>query len=387
MTTSDPDTAPAARQPPAGYLLTPFAWVRRDLAPLLAREPGLAAHLFTLDRARMHLVAFALAHVKGVVTPTLAGAILSASRRAVLSAVLGAPPPGLRGVFDRMPHRVMPRESYVRLSGLFADAGAAKLLSHADTIDERLINLLFALPPALRCPAIVRLHDRCHTLDGLPQGLAFLASRGAVTDADAFARQLGRCRNPRAFASIVRNAAEALPLPDTLPPPRIGAADRIDDPRQIRTLARRWRNCLANYVDGIDGGECAFYLWQSDDLQAGCLVRRRGRLGWFLEEIKGPRNREPSSPHLLWIMETFAAMGVPGVSAAEVIAEICNAADDRGRRGPGWGLDLEAEDVEMADDEDGAGQAGDLTEVQRDIFDTVLCANAWAEDTDWAEAA
>ncbi len=387
MTTPDPASASAARHPEAGYLLTPFAWVRRDIAPLLAREPRLAAHLFTLDRPRMHLVAFALAHVKGVVTPSLAGSVLSASRRAVLSAVLGTPPPGLRGVFDRLPPRVMPRESYVRLARLFADAGAAKLLAHAEAVDERFIDLLFALPPGLRCPAIARLHDCCPTLDGLPQGLAFLASRGPVKDLDAFARQLGRCRNPRAFATIVRNVAEALPLPDTLPPQRIGAATRIDDPRQIRNLARRWRNCLAGYVDGIDGGECAFYLWQSNDVQAGCLVRRRGRLGWFLDEIKGPRNREPSSPHLRQIMDTFAATGVPGAAAAEVIEEICSAADDRRRRGPGRTREPDLEDMEVVDDEDGGGPPGELSEVQRDIIDTVLCANVWCEDMDLAEAA
>lgn len=388
MTISDSDLPPAAALATPGYLMTPFAWVRSDLAPLIARDPSLAAHLFTLDQARMHLVAFALAHVKGTVTPALAATILSASRRAVLSAVLGTPPAGLRGVFDRMPPRVMPRQSYVRLSGLFAESRSAKLLSHTGDIDEGLIDLLSALPPALHSAALLRLRRRCHTLDGLAEGLGFLAARGAVADLDAFARQLGRSRSPREFATLVRTAAEALPLPDALPPARIGAAERIDDPGAIRDVARRWRNCLASLVGNINDGECAFYLWRSDGIEAGCLLRRRGRLGWFVEEIKGPRNREPVAAGMSLILAAFAAAGIPKIAVAETIDDIGGEADRDGRRGLGRRGHDEAEDVEVPDD-DGAEPLVDdaVAEARADLLDAILCMGGWGEDGSMAEAA
>jgi len=287
-----------------------------------------------------------------------------------------------------MPARVMPRQSYVRLSGLFAEARSAKLLSHTGDINEELIDLLFALPPALHSAALLRLRRRCHTLDGLAEGLGFLAARGAVADLDVFARQLGRCRSPREFATLVRTAAEAMPLPDALPPARIGAAARIDDPRAVRDIARRWRNCLADLVGGINDGECAFYLWQSDGLDAGCLLRRRGRLGWFVEEVKGPRNREPGAAAMTLILAAFAAAGIPKIAVAETIDDIGGEADRDSRRGPGRRGHDEAEDVEVPDDDDGGDPLADdaVAEARADLLEAILCMG-WGDDGALAEAA
>lgn len=365
MPTSDTDTPHPFAPQAAGYLLTPLAWVRTELAPMIAREPGLAVHLMTLDRPRMHVVAFALAHVRGSVTPAFVEAILAAPRRTVLGAALGVAPNGLRGVFDRMPYRVLPRASYLQLADLFAEPRAAKLLAHSSSVNETLLALLSALPPVLRSPAILRLRERCAMLDGLPESLRFLAARGAIADLDATVERLGRCRSPREFAALVRTAADALPLPDALPPPRIGPAARVDEPRAIRDLARRWRNCLAAYVGGINDGEYAFYLWQADGLEAGIMLRRRGRMGWFVHEIKGARNREPSPPAMAAIFDAFAAAGFPKDSVAELIADIAVLADEGAADAP----------AEPADEIDWHG------------IDDLLCASAWDDDAPMAEAA
>lgn len=387
MPTSHTDTPQPFAAQAAGYLLTPLAWARTELAPMVAREPGLAVHLMTLDRARMHVVAFALAHVKGAVTPAFVEAILAAPRRTVLSATLGVVPPGLRGVFDRMPYRVLPRASYLQLSSLFADRRAAKLLAHATAVDEALLAVLSALPPALRTPALLRLRERCPMLDGLPESLGFLADRGAVTDIDAFVERLGRCRSSREFATLVRTAADALPLPDALPPPRIGPAVRIDDPAALRDLARRWRNCLANLIGGINDGEYAFYLWGADGYEAGCLLRRRGRLGWFVEEIKGPRNREPAPPVMAAILAGFAAAGIPKVAVAELIDDIGGLADDLRRRGPGRHAAGAAEAIAFPHDADGDHAAEPPGDFDWQALDELLCGHAWEDDNPMAEAA
>ena len=41
---------------------------------------------------------------------------------------------------------------------------------------------------------------------------------------------------------------DALPLPDVMPPAQVAAACRLDSPAEIRSLARKWRNCLEGFV-------------------------------------------------------------------------------------------------------------------------------------------
>lgn len=377
---TDPSTEDVLVAP--GYLLTPLAWVRSELVPLIAREPDLAVHIVTLDRARMHLVAFAFANMTSVMTPTFIRAVCTECRRRALSTILGEVPAGLGRLFKSMPYRVMPRETYTRVAVLASDTRAGRLLSHAENVDENVIDLLWALPPVLRCPAILRLSRSCHVLDGLPAALHFLAARGGIDEADTFARRLSRCRNPREFAAIVRNVAEVLSLPETLPPKRLGGAVRIEDPHQIRDLARRWRNCLAGYISAIDGGECAFYLWQSDDVQVGCLVRRRGRLGWFLDEIKGPGNREPSDEVMREIVDAFAGAGVPKIAIAEVIDELCSAAEGGRRRRRGAAPEAELDDIEAtAAHPEEQIDPDAVEECESDLLDAIICNFSWTEES------
>jgi hypothetical protein len=161
---------------------------------------------------------------------------------------------------------------------------------------------------------------------------------------------------------------------------------RIDDPAALRDLARRWRNCLANLIGGINDGEYAFYLWGADGYEAGCLLRRRGRLGWFVEEIKGPRNREPAPPAMEAILAAFGAADIPRIGVAELIDDIGSLADDRRRGGPGRRVPFEAQDVELADDDaDAADEPHE--EIDWRAVDDILCVTAWEDDAPMAEAA
>jgi hypothetical protein len=77
-----------------------------------------------------------------------------------------------------------------------------------------------------------------------------------------------------------------------MPPPTVGLARRLDRVDELASLARAWRNCLGDYRSAIDAGSCAVYLWQDAEKPAACLVCRHGRLGWFLDEVKDPRNAD-----------------------------------------------------------------------------------------------
>ena len=61
-------------------------------------------------------------------------------------------------------------------------------------------------------------------------------------------------------------------------------------------------------------------------------MRRRARLGWFLEQIKGPRNSEIELPHLETIRNAFNDAGVPPYSIIRAIEDIVDMAGMRGLR-------------------------------------------------------
>ena len=136
---------------------------------------------------------------------------------------------------------------------------------------------------------IVHFIDR---LDHLPDGLHWLASRGAAASFEALVADLAAHIQPGQFIARLKALISELPLPETLPPDQIGKARRIDRATEIHTLGKRYKNCLATRAKQIDAGECAIYLWDEPAAPALCQVTRRGRLGWILSEVLGPRNAE-----------------------------------------------------------------------------------------------
>src|SRR5947207_11132333 len=89
---------------------------------------------------------------------------------------------------------------------------------------------------------------------------------------------------------------------------------------KIRRLAKRWNNCLAEiYVDAVNNGQSAIYIWPHRGTPAVCLVTRHGRLGWALESAKGPENADLPPKRLAEIYGAFAEVGIPTESAIEAL--------------------------------------------------------------------
>jgi hypothetical protein len=110
---------------------------------------------------------------------------------------------------------------------------------------------------------------------------------------------------PKPYSTDLRERAVEAVEAILLPLPRV---DRVNE---VETLGRAWRNCLGAYGSAIDAGRCAVYLWEAEK-PAVCLVGRHGRLGWFLDEVKGPQNIEIEAEQLQVIGAAFAGVGVPG---------------------------------------------------------------------------
>jgi hypothetical protein len=149
-----------------------------------------------------------------------------------------------------------------------------------------------------------------------------LVSRGAASSFDTLVHELASASQAGQLFAKLRNIVEGLPLlPNTLPPIQVGEAHRLDQAVTIRSLAKRWRNCLASYLTDIDAGTCAVYLLEDSNTPAACSVRKYGRLGWFLEQVKGPQNADIEPERLAKIRSAFSEVGIPPYV---VIAAILN---------------------------------------------------------------
>jgi hypothetical protein len=162
----------------------------------------------------------------------------------------------------------------------------------------------------LRRPAIFRLLDEIDGMDRFVAGLHFLCDRAGMPF-DRFVEEIGALDQAEQVRAKITALADRLPLPDRLPGPRIGAFHRIDDPAQIRSLARLWQNCLAEHLHEVNQGTTLIYHTAGEEGPAAGLVVRANRLGWAVLDIKGPKNSDIDPKALSLHYETFLGAGIP----------------------------------------------------------------------------
>lgn len=246
--------------------------------------------------------------------------LLKGFRKPILNLSLGHHHPvGIDRALQHLPPKVLSADSYRHLVDLLNDPATAKFLHHSASITELKITALHNLPPALRTAAILAMLNR---IDGMPRfvdGLRFLAARAGLPF-DTLATQIGGLDQPDKVVAKIRQLVDGLPLPNTLPPVDVGGFRRLDTVAEIRELAKKWQNCLADYLFSVNNGTSAIYL--SDERQAACFVSRHGRQGWFLVQAKGPRNVDIAVDQLAQIYHAFADVGILPSSIVEAIKSI-----------------------------------------------------------------
>jgi len=302
-----------------GYLLTPFGWAAKPLAAIIQSDPALLRHIFELDRPRMHVIALALAHLNDNPAPHLAPILFRASFRDVLQRVAGQAHVGIKGVLRRLPSAVLSRQGYLRLIELLDDSLCAKALHHLEQreITDSIVCILYEAPAVLRpvLAELIRVIESTEKIEHLQDGMRWLATRGAAESFDALVTDLAAHVQPGQFVARLRKLVSELPLPQTLPPKKIGMAQRIDATADIYAVAKRFKNCLASYATGVGAGAYAIFQWDDPADPAVCLVTRHGRLGWCLSEALGPSNAELDGKQLQKITTAFAKAAVPQYSA------------------------------------------------------------------------
>jgi len=306
-----------------GLLMAPLGWLGPYLAEALKGELELSAMLFELDAYRMHVLGLGLAHLDAAVPSImLIRRLMAEAPQTTLQPILGHPLQGLGRCLRALPDTTaLAAESYRALAALLCDRATTTYLHHCKTITEPQIIALAALPPALRRPAIFKLLDDIDGMDRFMTGLQFLCERTGVS-IDGFVEQLAALDQTEQVRAKIVRLIDRLPLPERLPGPNLGPFRRIDDAPQIRSLARSWRNCLAEYLHEVNEGTSLIYHSTENGQPTAALLARAHRLGWALVDIKGPRNseihKETASAHYA----TFAAAGIPRLADIAAIRSI-----------------------------------------------------------------
>jgi len=301
---------PAAPPRRAGFLLAPFGWAAERLLALAQTEPALLGHLVELSQPRMHAIALALAHMDDAGSRQFALFQARASSRHIVTCALGTCPRGITRALQRLPTSVLEPENYRELVKLLNEPKTATLLHHVEAIDDYAIRLLCDMPVELVHIAQFVLDRRIGRLDGFADGLRFLVSRGASPSLEELIAGLTTVNHPNQLIAKIKHLVESLPLPESLPPALIGNARRLDRPAELRALGKGWQNCLGHYVQQIDDGGCAVYLWEGK-APAICLVERSGRLGWFLDQVRGPGNGDLEPEQLEPIQRAISVAKIP----------------------------------------------------------------------------
>jgi hypothetical protein len=172
-----------------GFLLEPLGWVQDRLRQAIEVEPRLVELLFDLDHARMHLIALALAHMIGEVTPDLALMLLQGSRKTVLNLSVGHRPVGINRALHHLPPKVLTAESYRNLTDLLNDPVTAKFLHHTASITDLLITGLHRLPAGLRTAAIMAMFNQIDDMIWFVARRRRLRSPGGATSSAAITKR------------------------------------------------------------------------------------------------------------------------------------------------------------------------------------------------------
>lgn len=263
------------------------------------------AAFLSAPAARRHLAC--LGFVTGADVATLAAAILGARLRHVIPAVVPRAPTGLERVLGRLGEVAFEAEAYRLLLRLLERPAPAKVLRHAERVDESLVRRLAGLPePMERAVRLAR--------DLTPEGVAVLREayealrfRDGVAAAEAAASGWARARSGKALFEAVRDDL----TPEPRPPPHPGTARLrpLATKAAIKDAARRFRNCLADRTPHAAAGWSAFYEWGGPP---GVIVEvsRDHVFGWRLDEARIADNGAVPEPVRDELASELALMGV-----------------------------------------------------------------------------
>jgi hypothetical protein len=275
---------------------------------------------------RRHLAHIVLAAGAREETARLRAALEGERGDVVARRLLGGAPTGFVRALARIGEMAWSGEDYLRLFGLFSDEGAAAVLLQTPHITVEIVRALEGLPAVLRRHAIARHLATMEAAEALGAGWrAIRWAHGEAAAAAAVARWARAVDAKRLFAMAAQDVAprrfEPAPFPVHPDMLRLGGAIAIED------AGRRFRNCLATYVDRAATGLVAVYEWAGPP-PAAVSFARDGLFGWRLEEARGVGNAVLGETDRAALIAVLLSAGVHvGRSGADIRSALRKLAD------------------------------------------------------------
>lgn len=259
----------------------------------------------TASSARRHLICLAFALGRDVAShgPT----VLDRRLPAAIAAAIGAPAPGLSRAIGRMGECAWSGEAYRGLMRLLADPKAAKVLRHAERIEQEMVEQLAVLPPPLAGAAALAMRLDRRQVELLIEAYEALCFQSGETHAAVVAARWSRFETPKALFAAVK--ADLCPEPAR--PPRAGGfrLRPLTSKRDFAQAARRYRNCMVDQTPFAASGWSAYYEWTG---APGAIVEigRDHIFGWRLEQARLADNEPVPYELREQIVSELALMGV-----------------------------------------------------------------------------
>ena len=241
---------------------------------------------------RRHLLGVALAFGADLDAGTATAGLEFPVQRAIMLLIPGAPP-GLRRALEQMDELGWPLETYRRLVRLLHQPAAATALRHAASLDPVTVDGLAKTPAPLLEAGLARFRLGPEFADTVRDCYDALVERDGAERAAALAFQWGKARTAASLFKRIEEDLLGKLFASPFPPTQ--RLRWIETKSEMRAAARRYRNCLANYLEEAAKGEAVFGEWLESP-GAILQVSRDPVFGWRLEQARGPGNEMMAEP-------------------------------------------------------------------------------------------
>jgi len=268
--------------------------------------PAPHAAFLTAPAARRHLVCLLLANVSDPSVVEVSR-LLDLSLRKAIPLVVKPAPEGLRRALERLGEIAWAAEDYRALVSLLVDAEPAKTLRHAVQITPETVRTLSALPRQLRDAGGLALRVTPAQAALLAEAHALLARRLPAPVLAERVSAWGRAPVAKTLFSLV-----AEDFRRDLPPPPHPGTERLrplETAAAIRDAARRYRNCLAGYLDHAVDQRSAIYEWLP---APGAVIELTPDtyFGWRLDQARLENNKAVDEVTRTAIVDELRGIGV-----------------------------------------------------------------------------
>jgi hypothetical protein len=221
--------------------------------------------------------------------------LMGAQHRDILARAFDKTPDGLRGALRRSGHQPHEPRFYSLLNEMLMTPSHERIvptINHVESLSLSRLRIIRQLPTEVCNPAIAQALDNIGSAADLAKIVTLFAEAGL--DRAAMRAAFDRVRSETGLHKTIKRWA----LKTILPPHPIPPSDDyqpITSGAGLRDTARRFRNCMTQYLPSALDGLDAFALFKPSWSKRGMVVHLQRGDGdvWHIEGLFGQQNTRP----------------------------------------------------------------------------------------------